>query len=129
MANVPEEFRDFPDHMRVEFGPYRSVVKRIVDGDTFWCLTSLGFDDYRMMRLRIAAVDCPEMNRAATAEAGKAARDYAATLIPVGSPLIVFTEPDRDNFGRYVARVMMADGRFLEDALVEAGHAVRVIGY
>ncbi len=117
-------FVDFPAHMKVDFGPYRARVLRVVDGDTIDAFVSFGFDEYRAPRVRIAGIDAPEKNRAATAVAGKAATVFLATLLPIGSPVVLHTDPDPDNFGRYIARVTMQDGRDAGDVMIANGHAV-----
>ena len=126
----PVEFEAFPAELaaRAGFGPYRGVVKHIVDGDTLDVMLDVGLNRYPYVTLRLRGVDAPEINRAATRVAGQAARDFVATLAPLGTPCVVTTEPDAQTFGRYVATVTLADGTDLGDALVAAGHAVRTAG-
>lgn len=104
---------------------YRAIVVRIVDGDTIDLNVDMGFRAWRMKeRFRLAGINAPETNRAETAAAGRAARDYLASLVSPGCTVVIETAKDPDVFGRWVARVMF-DGLCINDALVEAGHAVR----
>lgn len=104
---------------------YRATVVRIIDGDTLDLNVDLGFRAWRMKeRFRLAGINAPESNRAASAPAGKAARDYLSAMLPAGCEVTIQTAKDPDNFGRWIATVWH-DGACLNDALVEAGHAVR----
>lgn len=123
----PYEFDNFPDEIAEPFGPYRAVVGYIVDGDTFDCLVDLGFNQYRYTTIRIANIDAPEKFRLDTREEGEAALQYLAALIPVGSPVLLYTEKDPDSFGRYIAEITALDeeGEFdVGAAMVADGHAV-----
>lgn len=104
---------------------YRATVRRIVDGDTLDLDVDMGFRAWRLKeRFRLAGINAPESNRAASAAAGRAARDWLAETIPVGSVVTIETAKDPDNFGRWIATVWRDDLN-INDALVEAGHAVR----
>jgi len=126
MAKKPVEFRDFPDSLKDEtnFGPYRAVVKEWVDGDTLRVLIDIGFNLYPYETIRIADIDTPELNRAATAEAGRAAKAYAESIAPAGTLIVIDTRPDTESFGRYVAFLMLPDGSDIGTTIVNAGHAV-----
>lgn len=125
MTRKPAEFLDWPESLLVGYGPYRAVVRYHVDGDTFDMLIDFGFNEYRYMPVRLAGVDAPETNRSATKVAGLAAKDFAMSVMPVGSRVVLHTWPDPDSFGRYIASVTLETGEDLADLLVNAGHAVR----
>lgn len=126
----PIEFSNFPQALAdmAPYGPCRAVIKYWVDGDTCDVMLSSGWNEYPYRTIRLRGVDAPELNRAATRAAGQAARDYVLTLAPPGTPCVVLAEPDVQTFGRYVASVVLADGTDVGEALVQAGHAVRVDG-
>jgi len=121
-----------PTHIWV----FRARLGRVVDGDTVDLELDVGMHARRLERLRLLAVDAPEINRAATVEAGKAAKAYvegwmadalAGAPDPAGWPFVIVTAKDPDNFGRYLAVVWRtSDDRELNADLVEAGHAVAV---
>lgn len=120
----PAEFGDWPSSLHAPFGPYRAVVRHIVDGDTFDVLVDLGFNQYAYQVIRLAGIDAPEKNRAATKEAGLAAKHFLEGLLPLGTQVLLMTDPDPDSFGRYIAIVDRADGVEINQALLDAGHAV-----
>lgn len=122
---LPEEFRDFPDAIDCNFGPYRAVTKHIVDGDTFDALIDFGFNEYRYMPIRLLDIDAPESNRAVSKVAGMAAKAYLESLLPHGTPVLLFTQPDPDSFGRYLAIVHVAENTpSINQQMVDAGHAI-----
>jgi len=126
MAKKPIEFQDFPDELKGEanFGPYRAVVKEWTDGDSLKVLIDIGFNLYPYEPIRIADINAPEKNRAASAEAGRAAKVFAESIAPIGTPIVIDTRPDTETFGRYVAYIMLPDGSDVGTAIVNAGHAV-----
>jgi endonuclease YncB( thermonuclease family) len=122
----PLGFQTFPPSMRVPFGPFRAIVEYIVDGDTIDCFIDAGFHVYRYNRIRLAGINAPEKNRGTTAnrQTGIEAMHHLASLLPVGMPVLLATEPDPDDFGRYIAIVTTEDGTVVNDRMVSDGHAV-----
>ncbi len=121
----PAEFAHWPDSLAADWGPYRAVVRRIVDGDTFDCLIDLGWNDYHYHAVRLLSVDAPETNRAPTRDAGLAATEFVRNLMPVGDRvLLVDPRPDPDSFGRYLVRIQLEDGSDLTQLILDAGHGV-----
>jgi endonuclease YncB( thermonuclease family) len=126
---ILSEFKGFPASLKAlaPFGPYRAVVKAVVDGDTIDVVADLGFALYHAMRLRLKGIDAPEIFGRVTEEeraSGYAAKAFVERLL--NQPIVIRTLPDATTFGRYEATVTLADGRDLCDVIVEAGHAVRV---
>lgn len=128
----PVEFETFPIALRLGFGPFMGVVRHVVDGDTVDVLVDAGFNDYLYRTIRLADIDAPEKNRLESREAGLASRAFLEGLIPVGAPVVLFTRPDPDSFGRYLAVIKALeslDGRSVTEfsvnqRMVESGHAV-----
>ncbi len=103
---------------------YAATVRRVVDGDTLAIEVHLPRGYVHEMKLRLRALDCPEMD---TAE-GKAAKRFAEGLVwPATAVTIHTTKPDK--YDRYLADVFLTqpDGRevFLNNELLARGHAVR----
>lgn len=121
----PAQFREWPESLDVPYGPYRAVIERVVDGDTVHVGVSLGLDEYAYRMIRIKDAFAPELfsGPPEERERGKAARDFLATLIPIGTKCRLTTERDASTFGRYVASIELEDGRDVATALIEAGHA------
>jgi micrococcal nuclease len=100
------------------------VIERVVDGDTVHVIVSLGLDEYGYRMIRIRGANAPELfsGPPEERERGKAARDFLAELLPVGTKCRLTTERDITTFGRYVADIGLEDGRDVATALIEAGH-------
>lgn len=124
----PEQFRDFPDALMTSYGPYLAVVQNVVDGDTLDVLMDLGFNEYRYHRVRVLDVNAPETNRSESHEAGLAAKAFVKEVLPIGTKVLLYTKPDPDAFGRYLAEVryITPDNQFtsLASELLMSGHAV-----
>jgi len=121
----PSQFQDWPANLDVAYGPYRAVIERVVDGDTVHVVVSLGLDEYGYRMIRIRGAFAPELfsGPPEERERGKAARDFLAALLPVGTKCRLTTERDVTTFGRYVASMELEDGTDVATALIEAGHA------
>lgn len=123
----PVEFVDFPQSLSEmhQWGPYRAVVRQVIDADTFDVLLDLGFSCYVYQTIRLYGVDAPERHTAA----GKVAQAWLRQQMPIGTCVLVTPFKDATTFGRYVATVtVVLDGRVVDvaTALVNAGHAVRM---
>ena len=114
---------------------YRAAPHRVIDGDTIEVMVELGFGVQKIERIRIADIDCPELNQ----PGGQAAK--SAVEVMLGIPrndwaleLIVRktrTGNERRTFGRLVAEVLYMDaggGKWnLGTTLVRKGHARQVV--
>lgn len=99
---------------------------RIVDGDSLILVVDLGFHLTYTGRFRLLDVDTPEPE-GETEAAGDAATEFTRRWIVDagigGWPLRIQTEPDPDDFGRYLAHLWrVTDGRSLAVTLIQAGH-------
>ncbi len=102
---------------------YPATLRRLVDGDTLLIELQLLPRCIVEQKLRLRGLDCPEMATAA----GKTARRFTETALARMTAMTLFTtKPDK--YDRYLADVFLttADGEiFLNNALLETGHAVR----
>ncbi len=96
---------------------YRATVRKIVDGDTAEVLMSMGDRLYCVRRIRILGFDAPELI-GVTHEAGVAAQDALALIIPVGCMVYIETKLDRTNFNRLLGTVYVegSDGELFDVA-------------
>lgn len=106
---------------------------RVIDGDTMELTLDLGFYITHRLTVRLAGLNCPEMN---TAE-GVAARDFVNAWFAEAKELEVITIRDlrhntdkTDSLGRRYLAVVMRDSVLstidpdsLNDVLLKRGHA------
>lgn len=109
---------------------YRVEIIRVVDGDTLWVCIYLRPGEWIKQKLRLRGLDCPELG---TPE-GKAAKRFVEALVATATAVVInTTKPDK--YDRYLADVFVGglraespelrDEIFLNNALLENGHAVR----
>ena len=128
MPRKPSEFDAYPADLSALalFGPYRAVAKRVIDGDTFDALIDAGFNNYVYAVVRLDGIDAPEI-RGGTAEekaVGRAAKTHLETLLPVDTPIVLYTRPWPETFGRYAARVVLSGGGDVGAMMIGGGHGV-----
>lgn len=105
---------------------YKAAVVRVVDGDTVDVRIDLGFSIGFETRLRLLGINTSELHAPDPAERERARAGAAmlSSLLPVGSVVQVHTQKDRrEKYGRYLARVVTADGTDAAAALLAAGLA------
>jgi endonuclease YncB( thermonuclease family) len=133
-----------------ELFTYAATVRKVVDGDTLVVAFPVAPGFTHELKLRLRGLDCPEMSTAA----GRAAKAFVDGLIHAGDEVIISTtKPDK--YDRYLADVFVdpklraeslelrdrsasqvstlspqptAAPLLLNNALLEAGHAVRYDG-
>lgn len=99
---------------------YRARLVRVVDGDTLRVDIDLGFDTWLHNRsVRLLGCNARELSE----PGGREARENLATLLPVGSPVVIHTVKDDKYGGRYDAQVLLPDGTNLVERLVRDGWA------
>lgn len=69
------------------WGPYRGIVDLAHDGDTINIKLDLGFDVTVYARVRVQGINAPELSTAS----GKAARDFAQSVLPPGTKVSVIS--------------------------------------
>ena len=106
---------------------YRALDVRVVDGDTLAVALALPPGREIDKKLRLRGLNCPEMDTVA----GKAARRFTQERVDHARGVILTTtKPDK--YDRYLADVFLeadsGEAVFLNNALLEHGHAVRSDG-
>jgi endonuclease YncB( thermonuclease family) len=115
-------------HLKVYTYPAR--IERVVDGDTVWLYIPCGFGFSVRQKVRLRGIDTPEV---ATKEGLSAKRFVLSKLTPAVSVVIKSYKPDK--YDRYLVDLfylpagadsvrVAASGRFLNQELLDAGHAV-----
>jgi micrococcal nuclease len=103
---------------------YKATVVRIVDGDTVLLDLDLGFYMVARMSCRLAGLNSIELNQ----PGGSAAKSYLASLLPVGSELIVNSvKPDKyaGRFDAYLTR----GGTDINARMIADGYAAKWDGH
>ena len=105
------------------FGPYAGVVDLVHDGDTVNIKLDVGFDLTVYTRVRVMGINAPELST----PAGKAARDFAQTLLKPGD-LVKVVSFGWDKFGgRIDASIeydLAATSQDFGTVMIATGHAV-----
>ena len=92
--------------------PFTGKVVQVSDGDTLQVLR-----DGRAEKVRLAGIDCPELNQ----PYGQAAKRFVLQVAAQRTATIQVVTTDR--YGRTVGEVVLPDGRSLNEELVRAGYA------
>jgi micrococcal nuclease len=99
------------------------LVKKIVDGDTFW--VENGTD--KGLKIRLIGVDAPESRKTGKKEIGyfgKEAKEYLNKLISGQKVKLVCDVDSIDRYGRTLAYVYLENGLFINADLVKNGYAM-----
>lgn len=103
---------------------YRTVIERVVDGDTVVANVDLGFSIHVTMRLRLAGIDTPELV-GSDRPAAEVARDALKQAIEGKTVRIVTRKDKADKYGRIVADLYFFDGEpvHINTWMVNQGYA------
>lgn len=98
---------------------YPATIVRWIDGDSCEVdrQTKPG-ETIKAEDVRVHGINAPELKDAG----GAAARDYAFALAPPGTEVMLVASKE-DKYGRFLARVILANGDSLGDLMIAAGHA------
>jgi endonuclease YncB( thermonuclease family) len=101
------------------YGPYKATVVAVHDGDTCTLDLDLGFQITFRYRCRLYGINAPEL---ATVE-GKAALEFALTLLHPGDRVTVLSHSWDKFGGRFDGTIGLADGRDFGAVMIDAGYA------
>lgn len=103
------------------FGPYPAVILDVHDGDTMRVDLDLGFGVHlTSLSCRVYGINAPELS----ADAGKIARDYAKTLLPVGTRVMITSHGFDKYGGRFDGEIKLEDGTNFGVKMIDTAHAV-----
>lgn len=130
MPDVLQRQRQGPTH-RSGTRPYPTVnvwivpavITSIHDGDTVTVYADLGWHLSFVVHVRLAHINAPELAR----PGGVEARDYLATLAPVGSS-VTLTSHSLDKYGRTLGSLTLPDGSDAATQMIAAAHAASYEG-
>ena len=87
---------------------YWAEVKRIYDGDTFYCVADLGFHSFHYLKIRLDSIDTAEI-RGDEREEGLQDLEYVKTLMKPGDTVVIKSKKDTSTksggFDRWAAHV------------------------
>jgi len=103
---------------------FPAVISSVYDGDTVDVQCDLGFDTWRITKLRIRGIACRELSM----PGGKEAREFLSGLLP---PRSYPTEPTcivySYKWDKYAPRVdgdiLLYNGRMVSELMIESGYA------
>jgi len=102
---------------------YKAIIRRVIDGDTLEVDIDLGFKTIlKKEKLRLLGIDTPELRSKSLQERlhAASAKQFVEDLLKPGDEITVHTEKDKaGKYGRYLARVILSDGKDLTDLLIE----------
>jgi endonuclease YncB( thermonuclease family) len=104
------------------FGPYRGVIDLVHDGDTVNVKLDVGFDLTVYARVRVFGINAPELST----DAGKAAREFAQTLLAPGDGVRVLSRGWDKYGGRIDGSIEFGPTgrrRDFAETMIAAGHA------
>ncbi|MCG9900881.1 MAG: thermonuclease family protein [Hydrotalea sp.] len=98
------------------------VVKKVVDGDTFWAVDESG----KELKIRLIGVDAPESRKTFKKEIGhfgKESKEYLTNLLIGKKIRLEYDISPTDQYGRTLAYVYLEDGTFVNAELLKNGFA------
>ena len=112
---------------------YKAKIIEVIDGDTLLLSIDLGFQVWKEQRIRLAEIDCPEINT----KEGKKAFNYTREKLAQTDFIIIKTRKI-DIYGRYVGHIFYSPnnthktsdqifkfGNYLNEDILKEGLAVR----
>lgn len=107
---------------------YPCEVRRVVDGDTLDLDIDLGLGIHAHERVRLLALDAPEINTAEGKLSKKFVEEWVRVSVERSKALTVRTVKDgADKYGRYLAVIYDTDAS-LNDDLLKHGYAKAYYG-
>ena len=125
-----ENFQPFVEIRCKNQYTYSAKLERAIDGDTLELLIDLGFFITVNVKVRLADIDCPEIDT----EVGKKATAFVEKELKKANLIIETRKKER--YGRYLSYVyyspdhkdfegIIRNGKMLNEELVKAGLAVK----
>lgn len=84
---------------------YKGNVDRVIDGDTLYVNTDLGFDTVIRQKIRLRGVDCPEIEF----DEGKKAKRYVSSELSKCECIVIKTYKT-DMYDRYISDIFYKEG-------------------
>lgn len=127
----PKHLLDYPEHMKLPYGPFMGFVEHVHDGDTLTVNVDVGFGHFPVVAIRLENIECPELWQ----DGGPSAAAFVAYLCDHGSPVVLSTgltpksRKQKRTFTRYVGIIKTGNGEDLGDLIYDAGLGKRPKGW
>lgn len=95
----------------------RARALRVHDGDTVKLEIDCGLSTFRIIWIRLAHINTPELSDAG----GAVARDRLAELLSAGPLQVTTTKDKTEKYGRYLAEIVNSDGVDVAQQLIQEG--------
>ena len=95
---------------------YKALVERVVDADTIWVNIDVGFSIWIRQKLRLRAIDAPELST----KKGERAKKFVEARL-AGLPFIIIKTSGLDKYGRYLADVFYSRFECEPEKVLELG--------
>jgi len=102
---------------------YKAKVIRVVDGDTLWVEIDLGMRISKRERIRLLGINAPE-TRGDSRPEGIEAKKYLISLIQKNGGSVFVETSKEGKYGRWLGVLYDNDGNDMNQAMIDAGHAV-----
>lgn len=106
---------------------YKSLIIKVIDGDTIDVLGDLGFRVSIELRLRLYGINTPELRSPDPQERLRAQSAKARLIELTQNPAVLIKSHKpfhTEKFGRWLAEVVNADGVNINRALIDEGLAI-----
>jgi len=101
---------------------YAALVLQTTDGDSLKLSVDCGFSIHHDIAIRLAGIDCPEMNT----DAGKVAAQFTADWLAKRLGKVMVRTIKGKSFDRWLGHVWdLEAGECLNDELIKSGNAVK----
>lgn len=112
---------------------YKAKIIKVIDGDTLNLYVDLGFSTHKEQRIRLANIDCPEIET----KDGKKSRQFTQNQL-AKSEFVMIQTRKADIYGRFIAHVfydptnkkseseIFQSGNYLNEDLLQNGFAIEI---
>lgn len=100
---------------------YQAYVLKVIDGDTFDAVVDLGFGFTTVQKLRLRALDAPEV----LSSEGREAKAFLEKAVKKAGGTVLIKTVKSDKYDRYLTD-LWAGGLYVNQALLDEAFAVRV---
>ena len=108
---------------------YNAMCIKVVDGDTIDAQIDLGFDTYKVIRIRLVGINAPESRTRDLEEKtrGLAAKQFVIDILKKHHNNFILHSQGVGKYGRCLGEIFLGDVK-LNELLITEGHATAYNG-